>query len=144
MKNEQIEQLKQIYNKHFKNSKITINQGALYDNLYFINCYLAQNEQECTNKLFDNDIFKIKFEITETEDGFILENLAKSYMTKPKNEWLYCGYTNINFRRTGGNFEKIAQSFENFIIKLKNNLITDYQNDNIHENAKNIIMSKIA
>lgn len=144
MENKQIDQIKQIYNKYFKNSAIIVTQGVLCDNIYFIDCYLSQNEKECINGYFENDIFKIKFKITESDNSFMLENLTKCYMIKPKNEWLYCDYSKISFKRTIGNFEKIAKSFENFIIKLKNNIIEDYQNNNIHKNAKNIIASKIA
>ena len=143
MKNEQIDQIKHIYNKHFKNSAIIVTQGILCNNNCFIDCYLAQNEKECVNGYFENDIFKIKFKITESDNSFMLENLAKRYMIKPKNEGLYCDYFNISFKKTIGNFEKIAKSFENFIIKLKNNIIEDLKNDNFHKNAKNIIASKI-
>lgn len=139
------EKLAEIYGKYFKDSTITFRSGYLGDKgTIFINCYLAKDEHELINGYKENDMFKIAFKLKDNgNDNYLFESLAKSYSIKPKESWLAYSRTQLQFRKVNGNEQKIADTFEKFVIRLKEQLQADIQADLIHENHIELLNKKI-
>ena len=138
-------ELENVFYNNLKDSNITITRACLGTDTYFINCYLAKNESECANNIIDNDILNVMFRIKILGDNdFILENVNNTYKTKPSNEYLYCDYKKVSFRKTNGDINKITKSFENFIKKLIDNLKEDYNNDMLLDTDKELVAKKLS
>ena len=139
------EKLAEIYGKYFKDSTITFRSGFLGDyNIMFIDLYLAKDEKELMNGYKENDMFKIAFELKDNGNGnYLFESLSKCYFIKPKEQWLAYSRTDLQFRKVNGNEQKIADTFEKFVIRLKEQLKADIQADFIHDNFKALLMEKM-
>ena len=138
------EKLSEIYGKYFNDSTITFNGGYLGDKgTIFINCYLAKNEHELINGYKENDMFKVSFMLKNNGNDYLLENLSKCYFIKPQENWLAYSRRELSFRKVKVNEQKIAESFEKFVIRLKEQLQADIQADLIHENYITLLTQKI-
>ena len=139
------EKLAEIYGKYFKDSTITFRSGYLGDySTIFIDLYLAKDEKELINGYKENDMFKIAFKLKDNgNDNYLFESLAKSYFIKPKEQWLAYSRTQLQFRKVNGNEQKIADTFEKFVIRLKEQLKADIQADFIHDNFKELLTKKM-
>lgn len=136
------EQLKEIYIKYFKNSKIDV--ITMSNNKYYIRLLLAQNEREEINGYFDNDMFNINFRLyINDENDFTLENVISRYFIKPTNQYLVYESKKVSFRKTKGNKDKILQSFEKYVQKLYTELTEDLKNGNIHNNHIELLTKKL-
>ena len=78
------------------------------------------------------------------DNDFILENVNNTYRIRPNNEYLYCNYKKVSFRKTNGDINKITKSFENFIKKLIDNLKEDYNNDMLLDTDKELVAKKLS
>ena len=138
------EKLSEIYGKYFKDSTITFRSGYLGDySTIFIDLYLAKDEHELINGYKENDIFKVSFMLKNNGNDYLLENLSKCYFIKPQENWLAYSRRELSFRKVKGNEQKIAESFEKFVIRLKEQLQADIQADLIHENHITLLTQKI-
>lgn len=136
------EQLKEIYIKYFKNSKIDV--ITMSNNKYYIRLLLAQNEREEINGYFDNDMFNINFRLyVNGENDFTLENVISRYFVKPTNQYLVYESKKVSFRKTKGNKDKILQSFEKYVQKLYTELTEDLKSGNIHNNHIELLTKKL-
>lgn len=149
--------MKEIYNKKFSKSRLVFVYGALCNNVIFVDLLLSQDNKECSNGIVENDMFKITFEIKfsnienikgnndieldNTEIVFSMIN--NGYMIKPKNQYLYCEYKKVPFRKIVGNTDKVLQGFEKFVTRLYNSVKTDLDNDIIHSNFTDFVKTKI-
>lgn len=142
--NELTKKLESVYKKYFKDSTITFKSGILGDfNTIFIDCYLAENESELINGYKENDMFHISFELKDNGNDYTLVNLSKCYFIKPLVDYLAYSRVEIPFRKVNGNEQKIADSFEKFIIRLKEQLQADIKENLIHEKFIELLKSKI-
>ena len=138
------EKLNKIYGKYFNDSTITFNGGYLGDKgTIFINWYLAKDEHELINGYKENDMFKFSCMLKNNGNDYLLENLSKCYFIKPQENWLAYSRRKLSFRKVKGNEQKIAESFEKFVIRLKEQLQADIQADMIHENYIELLKKKI-
>lgn len=136
------EQLKEIYIKYFKNSKIDV--ITMSNSKYYIRLLLAQSEREEINGYFDNDMFNINFRLyVNGENDFTLENVISRYFVKPTNQYLVYEGKRVSFRKTKGNKDKILQSFEKYVQKLYTELTEDLKSGNIHNNHIELLTKKL-
>ena len=83
-----------------------------WDNVLWVQLYLAKTEEEEINGYFCNDMFSILFKITKTaENNYIIENENSRYIVKPTNKYLVYESKKVAFRKTQGNEEKIITTF---------------------------------
>ena len=142
--NELTKEFESVYKKYFKDSTITFKTGYLGNtSTIFISCYLAENESELINGYKENDMFHISFELKDNGNDYVLINLSKCYFIKPLMSYLAYSSVDIPFRKINGNKEKIIKGFEKFIIKLKEQLQLDIQNNLIHDNFTELLLKKI-
>ncbi len=154
-------EIESTYEKHFPFSRVSVTyRNSLYQSVY-INCFLSGSNEEVANKIIQNDLFSIMFKVlgensrelpklnadTELPEILTFENCSKSYHTKPKNKMYAFDSKQLSFRKVSGNAEKIIQSFDKFLIQLKNSLIEDLNNDNIPDysycNQTELLRSKL-
>ena len=142
--NELTKKMENVYKKYFKDSTITFNSGYLGDtSTIFVNCYLAKNESELINGYKENDMFHISFKLKDNGNDYTLINLSKCYFIKPLVDYLAYSRVEIPFRKANGNEQKIADSFEKFVIRLKEQLQADIKENLIHENFIELLNQKI-
>lgn len=155
--NEFLKEIEGNYNKYFTNSKChTKLSTSLYHDID-VRCYLANNENECVNGYWENDMLSIIFSI-ETEEGEfpkdvnlysdIPENLIlkihdKSYLLKSENQYLAYGRKNLSFRKTKGNSKKLINTLDKYFKKLHDELLNDIEKDNIHKDHISLLKNKI-
>ena len=72
-----------------------------------------------------------------------MEARANSYIIKPENEYLYCNYKKIPYRKSKGTAEKLVSVFGKFVDKLHTQLVEDLHSGNIHENFNALVKTKI-
>ena len=138
------QKLTEIYKKYFKESAITFNSGYLGDkSTIFINCYLAKNESELINGYKENDMFHILFKLKDNGNDYTLINLSKCYFIKPLVNYLAYSSVEIPFRKVNGNEQKVVDSFEKFIIRLKEQLQADIKKNLIHRNFIELLNKKV-
>ena len=143
--NELTKKLESVYKKYFKDSTITFKSGILGNfNTIFIDCYLVENETELINGYKENDMFHISFELKDNGNDYTLINLSKCYFIKPLIDYLAYSRVEIPFRKVNGNEQKIINSFEKFVVRLKEQLQADLQADLIHDNFIELLKKKIA
>jgi hypothetical protein len=141
-----INQVEKAYNKHFPESKCF---AKLKKNFYpdiWVECYLAGNSAENSGLYWDNDIFRVKFQI-ENENGqplegidleselpnLKIESIGKTYSIKPENSMYAFGTRKLSFRKTSGDAEKILSALDKFFASLKKSIVEDFQAGNIQD-----------
>lgn len=148
--------LQEIYHKKFKNSSCSISYGCFKSTTLFVNVNLANNVDECINRIAQNDMFNIMFtistvngtdrdcrEIDYSNEDLILECSYNNYHIVPKNQYLCYGSRKVPFRKTTGNLDKILKSFEKFVDKLYDSVKNDLDNGFIHNNYIDLVKTKI-
>ena len=143
-----IDRLETEYKKVFTDSLFTRHNWTNFlgnnKESYVIRLYLAKNEEESINRILDNDMFMISFDITRIDtDTWEIKALHNCYKTIPMEEWLYCSNKKIAFRKTIGNEQKIVDTFKKFIDRLHKQLLEDYKNGLIHENDLELFKLKL-
>lgn len=108
-----------------------------------IDCYLGAGDDEFPHRIAENDAIYTKLTIdlptrnwteeNELPDTMTLEAIRNSIKHKPPQDesYLYCKYTNIPFRRTTGDAEKIIKVFTRFVDRLHKKISEQYANDNL-------------
>ena len=150
--------LQKSYHKYFTDSKIIIENNYLGKG-FNISCYLINNIDEAINKIINNDMFSISFEITTSDANSMLkpkitsleempENLVLNvwrnyYTTKPQNK--YCVYSNsyLPFRKQKGTPEKLLNILDEYFAILNKALKEELNNNNIHDNYIAILKEKL-
>lgn len=148
-----MEQVKSTYSKYFPHSVCKVD---LYKNLgssINIDCFLASNKHELINGYWNNDMFKISFNIelsnsatltSELPENITLECGSHGYFIKPDVSYLAYGYRNIPFRKTSGPYTKCLSALDKFFSKLKTSVVNDLRDGNIHDNYKKLVRYKIS
>lgn len=130
----------EMYKVEFPNSAVAFNIGSLGRDSFFITFYLAGNQSEFPNRIAQNDLFNISFQVLQNidryEDGIeikddaelpdtlILDAFDKSILTKPDNKYMAYGSVSLPFRKTTGNADKIINTLQKY-IKLVKSKVTD-------------------
>ena len=115
----------------------------------YAECYLAKDESEVPHRILDNDTFRIKFSIETLEnfndlpDVMIIEWYYKSIKLNPSDDFYYCDFKQLPFRKTKGNADKILKTLDRYFKLLKDILIEELENDNIHYDNIYVAKSKI-
>ena len=148
-----LNEVENIYNKYFPNSKC---RAILYSGLgkaITIDCWLAGTIDECPNRISGNDMFDVSFWIHDMPSDTTLDSLMPSTVTltsdrhsfrvAPTNKYLYFDIYKIPFRKTVGSPEKCLQAFDKFIKKLYDAVVAEDANGNIHSNFVDLVKSKI-
>jgi len=149
-------EIKEKFLTQFPHSRIFIKYGGFARTIW-INCFLSEDNSECSNGIIHNDMFKISFEITssegyefskdvnlESELGEVaLESHSNHYTILSDDSRLYCDHKKVSFRKSVGTPEKIIQSLDKFFIKLKLSVSEDIQNTKIHRDFVSIVLQKI-
>jgi hypothetical protein len=152
-------QLEKSYAKYFTNSKIKIQNNCLGEG-FNISCYLVNNIDEAINRIIQNDMFNISFEIiTQTDNsnyfkpkittlaelpqGLVLNIWHKSYITKPDNKYYVYGRKYLNYRKQKGTAEKILIILDKYFSMLNSELKKEIQNNNIHDNFIELLKTKL-
>lgn len=124
---EQKKLIETTYHKYFKNSAIKYWE---YDDggYMWVRFYLAENEKELFNTYWDNDVFKIDFEIDTCFEGYCLKARTNMYVIKPTKDYYWCDYRKIPFRQVKGSFDKIMNGLERFFQRLHKQFKEDLDN----------------
>ena len=153
------EQVNALYKAEFPNSACSVSKGALGRDTFFITFYLAGNQSEFPNRIAQNDLLNISFHILQNvgryEDGIpieddkelpdtlILDAFDKSILTKPDNKYMAYGSISLPFRKTTGTPEKILETLKRYIAKIKSTLVDLYHNDQVPDDRKEFVASKL-
>lgn len=155
--NELLEGIKNSYLKYFPNS---LCKAKYSDNLYssiYVKCYIGKEKDEFANGIIQNDMLHVSFLIdnegkqlpkeltldSEIPNNLSLENKQKSFLTKPDSEYLVYGSKSLAFRKTKGDGEKIIKTLDKFFSKLRDELINELENDNIHDKDVELLKRKL-
>lgn len=155
---ELIKAIETTYGKYFPDSKIDVILSSSLYRVIYVKCYLAGNNSEVSNGIWDNDILNVLFTILgensaqlpkginqDTELSVIsLENEHKDYLTKPESKFFVYGKRGLSFRKVQGIPEKIVKSLDVFFARMKESLQNDLNNNNIHDNHVKTVNSKLA
>lgn len=155
--NEFMQLVKETYSKQFPNSICEVNLFKCLGTSITINCYLAGDKKELYNGYVQNDMFSIDFWMHESENGLkgatlesvmsdnlLIECRAKSYRIKPDNKYICYSSRNLSYRKTSGDYTKIIKSLEKFFIRLKTQLNKDLEENQIHDEFKQLVIKKLA
>lgn len=156
--NEFINEIQGTYYKYFKDSKIQVDfTSNLYNSIY-IKCLLARDKTEVAHGIIDNDMLHIKFSIDHNGKAFDKDitinsivdfndlNLNcwdKSYLIKPNDRFLAYSSRKLTFRKTKGDTKKVISTLDKFFKKLKDQLISDYNENMIHKSHIEIVKKKL-
>ena len=145
-----IEDIEKSYKKYFPKSLINIRiTDMLGIKSIYAECYLAKDESEVPHRILDNDTFRIKFSIENLEnfndlpDVMMLEWYYKSIKLNPSDDFYYCDFKQLPFRKTKGDADKILKTLDKYFKLLKNTVIEELENDNIHYDNIDVAKSKI-
>jgi len=146
-----LNEVRKIYAEHFPDSQCQAKLAKNLGRAIFIDFYLAKDSSEVSHGYAQNDMFKCGFVIhlddnveadSQMPDA-TLEAMSSVIATKPSNKWLAYDATKVPFRKTTGNAKKLLSTIEKYVQKLANTIHTEYENDNIADNYKAIVKSKI-
>lgn len=147
------ENINQVYSGKFAHSACIVRPYRCLGRYVYIDCMLAENLNEVSYGIAENDMFKISFcidlpdnfnfETDELPENLTMEAKSNSYVIKPENEYLYCNYKKIPYRKSKGTAEKLVSVFGKFVDKLHAQLVEDLNNGNIHKNFKTLVETKI-
>lgn len=126
---EQQNQIKAIYNKYFKDSAIRYWENDRYC-FMFIKFYLAKDQSELINSYWENDCFRLDFEIDNLGGVYTLKASGKGYTIKPIFH-KYNAYDgrDVAFRQVKGDFNKILDGLDKFFDRFHKQFIEDLDND---------------
>lgn len=137
------EKIMAVYAAKFPKSLCVCNIHNTLGGYINIDCYLGANIKEFANGIAQNDAISVKFDISlprgkwnnESELPGKMEIKALNHAVKHKpaqdKSYFYCEYTNISFRKTTGDAEKIIKAFERFVDRLHKEISEQYANDNL-------------
>jgi len=149
--NELLNQIKESYKKEFPNSKIIVELNKCLGTSIYLKCRLSNDKSEVANGILENDMFSITFwgnlpnDTTlesEVPENLTLECTDKSYLTIPEESYMCYGRRKLSYRKTTG-AEKIVKALDNFFKKLKKQLVEDLEQNKIHNNHKELLISKL-
>lgn len=147
-----IQDVKDIYEEHFPDSLCSARLLSLAGKYIIIDFYLAGDKGEFPYGIPENDLMSCKFMIhlgdknatLESEMPVAtLESINSVIKTKPTVRFNYCSYTKVPFRKTTGDAEKLLITIDKYVQKLAKTVITEYDNDNIMNDDKELLDKKI-
>ena len=163
-----ITRVKEIYAKYFPNSEcVARNLKTLGMEYIRIGWFLSADASECSHNIRTNDLLHVDFTIDledNTESGKLYEmwtydNSAKNtgYMPnfitldindkvvfcKAKRQYMAYDYINLPYRKTKGTPEKILTTLDRYASILHNKVSELLANDEIPDNRKDFVESKL-
>jgi uncharacterized protein YunC (DUF1805 family) len=152
-----IQAIETAYSSKFPQSKAFV---KLSHNLYSqirIDLMSAGTKEENAMNYWENDCFSLGFTISlengqlpkdlsldsEMPINLLLESKCNSYRVKPENQYMFCGYKKVPFRKTKGNDAKLLKTIESFIDKLHASILSDIENNNILESDVTLLKTKV-
>ena len=151
------ENVKSIYNKYFDGTHVSVSMSSksIYKSIY-ITFSLAKNLNECINHIAMNDMFSISFQITHNGKEFnrdefkkhdsmilpenlIIEKKRAFYKIKPQSKYLVYSSKGVTFRKSKGSAKNILNSLDKFLKRLHDQLLSDLNNDLIHNNFIDLV-----
>lgn len=135
--------VKHEFEKVFPDSKINISYGFDKESIY-IRPFLAKDNTETANRIMENDIFHIMFNVEKHGEDFTLENNHKSYFINPENTYCVYGSRILKFRKVTGSMGKIADSMGKFFAQMKKSLQDDLTSGKIHKNHLDLVTKKLS
>lgn len=145
-----IEDIEKTYKKYFPESLINIHkEEMLSSKSIYAECYLAKDASEVPYRQLANDMFDVTFCIktlknfNELPDSIELVWNYKSIKLKPSDERYYYDHKHLPFRKTKGDADKILKTLDRCFKLLKNTVIEEFENDNIHDDCIDVAKSKI-
>lgn len=154
------EEAKQVYAKYFDGSRLIVESThGIFRNIV-VSCYLVKDQSEAINGISQNDMFSIRFSITnngnefdreeykkgeemELTDTLTLESWAKEYTTKPVGPYCVYGSQDVVFRKTTGNAQHILKTLDKFFQRLNTQLHFDIQTGMIHKNHIELLTRRL-
>ncbi len=145
------------FQKYFPLSSLYIEYNSnLYPSID-VRAFLAGSIDEVPNKIWLNDMLSVQISVTqpkkplpshlkpESELPQLLEISyeQKSYNITPINHSMAYGRTVINTRSIKGDASKIVDALDKFFMKLKENIINDFNSGLIHPSYVQIVQAKV-
>lgn len=135
-----MDEVKEIYNEKFPNSKCVVHLTKNLGSAIFIDCFFANSLDEEPNRITGNDMFKIGFVIhlnRENEN----DDLGTQTMTamqsviaiKPSNRYVAFDTVKIPYRKTTGDAQKLLLSFKKYVARLYDITKDNYESGNFTE-----------
>lgn len=87
------------------------------------------------------DVFD--FSADELPDVLTMEKVSTMFAVKSDNDYLYCDYRKIPYRRVIGDTKKLIATFGKFVDKLFAAVVEEHRAGNIHPNFIDIVERKI-
>lgn len=148
-----LEAIKTSYSKYFPESKCSAGiREILSIKDIGIYCYLSNDLSECSSNIRENDMFSVYFSVDGdfkdleddiTDKDLVLGSYRRSYTIKPTDRYCVYGGRVLKFRKTVGKHNKILKALDKFFKQLKDSLIEDYNNNNIHEDYIKLFKKKL-
>ena len=148
-------EIKAIYAKYFPNSSCDVKFTTNFGSTVWIDCYLAKDRSEFPHGIAQNDTFGVTFDIqlnddnakskndSMPEDGILMSSVKNAIQVKPENDYYYCSYVKVPFRKTKGNADKILKTFDKFVKKLYDMTKEQYDNNNLLNDKMKLAKSKL-
>lgn len=147
-----MQEVKDIYAKHFPDSHCNVQLTKNLGCAIFIDFYLAKDSSEVSHGYAVNDMFQCGFDIflegrkelnDLMPDSMVLEAMKSVIKIRPENRYLAYDTVKIPFRKTTGNAKKILAALEKYVTRLASIVHAEYDKDTISDGYKNLLDSKI-
>ena len=120
-------QIQNAYTSKFPESLCDCSIHNSFGGFISINCFLGASREEFQNYISQNDAINIRLNID---------------LPKKELSYLYCYYTNVTFRKTTGNAEKIIKTFTKFVDRIYNGISEQYKTGNLLPYDEELFKSK--
>lgn len=149
-------QIQNAYTSKFPESLCDCSIHNSFGGFISINCFLGASREEFQHYISQNDAINIRLNIdlpknaerwnmeTELPDVLTITVSSHAIKHKPPEElsYLYCCYTNVTFRKTTGNAEKIIKTFAKFVDRIYNGISEQYKAGNLLPYDEELFKSK--
>ncbi len=128
------ERIKKVYKEKFKGSMILVNDYQMGDMTY-ITLLAAKNKDDFENGIIQNDPINIRIVIDKGLEGYTLEFLSNSILTKPNNEYLAFSSKKVSARgiKKETTFKKVEQRIINTFNNLEKTILELLENEQAHK-----------
>lgn len=143
--------MKAAYAEKFDKSLCDVKVCSGLGKSIMVICHLAADSGECISGIAQNDMIQVMLDIDlprdwengdELPDNMTMKAIRHSIKTKPAEEYLYCDYKKISFRKVTGGAEKLITSFEKFVDRLYKAVMEEYENNNLLDFDRDLVQQK--
>ena len=152
-----IQAIETAYSSKFPQSKAFVKMSHNLYSQIRIDFMSAETKEENAMNYWENDCFSIGFTISsengqlpkdltldsELPQNLLLESKCNSYRIKPENQYMFCSYKKVSFRKTKGNDTKLLKTIESFIDKLHESILSDIENNNFLDSDITLLKTKV-